>query len=187
MPLLITGQSAGAVEFDAVIAASGLLAVIPRVQRIRMGAERAGQRARVWADELSIHVLISGQLIKTVPSNLTAEDLATLRMRGASPAGPPPAAPAPARARTLPGGTVIEVDRNVDANGNADLGGHKVSCGRGLAGQRVTLRLDGHLIHVVHDGALARTLPCPVPAAGRGKLRGARIASTVLPPPNPAR
>ena len=85
-PVLVTGQSGGAVEFDAVIAASGLLAVIPRVQRIRMGAERAGQRAHIWADELSVHVLIGGELIKTVPSSLTAEELAELRMRGASPA-----------------------------------------------------------------------------------------------------
>ncbi len=184
-PVLVTGQSGGAVEFDAVIAASGLLAVIPRVQRIRMGAERAGQRAHIWADELSVHVLIGGELIKTVPSSLTAEELAELRMRGASPAGPPPATPALARARALPGGTVIEVDRNIDCNGNADLGGHKIPAGPGLAGRRVTLRLDGHLLHVVGDGALARTLPCPVPAEARAKLRGARLAVTTLPPPAP--
>jgi len=48
-----------------------------------------------------VHVLIGGQLVKTVPSSLSAEDLTTLRMRRARPAGPPPAAPA--RAATLPG------------------------------------------------------------------------------------
>jgi transposase InsO family protein len=184
-PVLLGAQSAGAVEFDTVISPSGVLGVIPAVQRIKMGAERAGQLAHVWADEFSIHVLIGGQLVKTVPSCLDAEDLATLTMRGASPAGPPPAAPAPRKAGALPGGTVIEVDRSVDGNGVADLGGHRIKVGPELARRRVTLRLDGHLIHVICGGVLAKTLPSPVPAADRGKLRGARIAATALPPPAP--
>ena len=100
--LLLGAQSAGAVEFDTVISASGVLGVLPAVQRIKMGAERAGQLAHVWADEFSVHVLIGGQLVKTVPSSLDAEDLATLRMRGASPAGPPPAAPARPRPAPCP-------------------------------------------------------------------------------------
>jgi hypothetical protein len=183
--VLLGAQSAGAVEFDTVISPSGVLAVIPAVQRIKMGAERAGQLAHVWADEFTIHVLIGGQLVKTVPSCLDAEDLATLKMRGAGPAGPPPAAPAPRNAGALPGGTVIEADRSVDGNGVADLAGHKVKVGAELARRRVTLRLDGHLIHVISDGVLAKTLPSPVPAADRTKLRGARIAAAALPPPAP--
>jgi Integrase core domain len=75
--VLLGAQSAGAVEFDMVISASGVLGVIPSVQRIKMGAGRAGQLAHVWADEFTVHVLIGGQLIKTVPSSLNAEDLAT--------------------------------------------------------------------------------------------------------------
>jgi hypothetical protein len=105
-----------------------------------------------------------------LPSCLDAEDLAALKMRGASPAGPPPAAPAPARAGALPGGTVIEVDRAVDGNGVADLAGHRLKVGAELARHRVTLRLDGHLIHVICDGVLAKTLPSPVPASERGTL-----------------
>ena len=182
-PVLLGAQSAGAVEFDTVISASGVLGVLPAVQRIKMGPARAGQLAHVWADEFTVHVLIGGQLVKTVPSSLDAEDLATLKMRGAARAGPPPAAPAPAKAGALPGGTVIEVDRNVDGNGVADLGGHRVKIGPELARRRVTLRLDGHLVHVICDGALAKTLPSPVPAASRGTLRGARIAAAALPPP----
>ena len=184
-PVLIGAQSAGAVEFDTVISPSGVLAVIPAVQRIKMGAQQAGQLAHVWADEFTIHVLIGGQLVKTVPSCLDAEDLATLKMRGASPAGPPPAAPAPRKAGALPGGMVIEADRSVDGNGVADLAGHKVKVGAELASRRVTLRLDGHLIHVISNGVLAKTLPSPVPAADRAKLRGARIAAAALPPPAP--
>jgi transposase InsO family protein len=184
-PVLLGAQSAGAVEFDTVISASGVLGVIPAVQRIKMGAARAGQLAHVWADEFTIHILIGGQLVKTVASALNADDLATLKMRGAVPAGPPPAPPAPAGAGALPGGTVIEADRAVDANGAADLGGHRLKVGAELARRQVTLRLDGHLIHVICDGVLAKTLPSPIPAADRAKLRGARIAAAVLPPPAP--
>jgi hypothetical protein len=77
-----------------VISPGGVLGMIPAVQRIKMGAGQAGQLAHVWADEFIVHVLIGGQLVKTVPSSLDVEDLAVLKMRGASPAGPPPAAPA---------------------------------------------------------------------------------------------
>jgi transposase InsO family protein len=180
---MIVPPSAGAVEFDTVIAASGLLSVIPAVQRIRMGAGRAGQKAHVWADEHSVHILIDGQLVRTVPSNLDVNDLHTLKMRGALPAGPPPAAPSPARAGTLPAGAVIEVDRTLDVDGVADLARHRLKVGPELARQKVTLRLDGHLIHVVHQGVLAKTLPSPIPADLRTRIRGARIAATQLPPP----
>ena len=183
--MLLGAVPAGAVEFDTVIPASGVLGVLPAVQRIKMGAERAGQLAHVWADEFTVHVLIGGQLVKTVPSSLNAEDLATLKMRGASRAGPPPAAPSPAKAAPLPGGTVIEVDRAVDASGVADLAGHRVKIGAGLARRQVTQRLDGHLVHVICDGILAKTLPSPIPAADRPKLRGARIAVAALPQPAP--
>jgi transposase InsO family protein len=184
-PVLLSAQSAGAVEFDTVISPSGVLGVIPAVQRIKMGAGRAGQLAHVWADESTVHVLIGGQLVKTVPSCLDAENLAVLKMRGASPAGPPPAAPAPAKAGALPGGTVTEVDRSVDGDGIADMAGQRVKIGPELARRRVTLRFDGHLMHVISDGVLAKTLASPVPADGRSKLRGARIAASALPAPAP--
>ena len=185
VPRLVLSPSGGAVEFETVISPAGVLSVLPRVQRLKMGPALAGQVARVWADEVTVHVSIGGQLVKTVPSSLDAEDLAELRMRGAAPAGPPPALPAPARADALPAGTVIEVDRAVDASGIADLAGHKVKVGAELARGKVTLRLDGHLIHVIRDGVLAKTLPSPVPAGDRAGLRGARIAGTPLPAPAP--
>jgi transposase InsO family protein len=176
-------SSAGAVEFDAVIAASGLLSVIPAVQRIRMGADRAGQLAQVWADEHTVHVLIDGQLVRTVPSNLNAEDLQHLAMRGARPAGPPPAPSSPARLNTIPAGTVIELDRALDEGGFAQLAGERIKIGTELARQKVTLRLDGHLLHVVHNGVLTKTLASPVAPEQRQRLKGARIATTQLPPP----
>jgi transposase InsO family protein len=184
VPRLVLSPSGGAVEFETVIWPAGVLSVLPRVQRLKIGQALAGQVARVWADEVTVHVTAGGQLVKTVPSSLDAEDLAELRMRGAAPAGPPPAMPAPPRAG-LPAGTVIEIDRAIDAGGIADLAGHKVKVGPELARTRVTLRLDGHLIHVIRDGALAKTLPSPVPAADRARLRGARIAAAPLPAPAP--
>ena len=66
-----------------------------------------------------------------------------------------------------------------------DLGGHKVKIGAELARAKVTLRLGGQLIHVITGGALAKTLPSPVPAGDRARLRGARIAGTPLPSPAP--
>jgi transposase InsO family protein len=184
VPRLVLSPSGGAVEFETVISPAGVLSVLPRVQRLKMSQALAGQVARIWADEVTVHVTIGGQLAKTVPSSLGPEDLAELRMRGAAPAGPPPAMPAPARA-DLAAGTVIEVDRAVDADGIADLAGCKVKVGAELARSKVTLRLDGHLLHVIRGGVLAKTLPSPVPAGDRARLRGARIAATPLPAPAP--
>jgi hypothetical protein len=169
---LVLLPSAGAVEFDTVIAASGLLAVIPAVQRISLGPNRGGQRAHVWVDEYTVHVLIDGELVKTVPSNLDAEDLRDLSMRGARPAGAPPATASVGGAGTLPAAAVIEVDRHVDSNGYAELAKHRLRIGAELARRKVTLRLDGHLIHVVYNDVLAKTLPSPVPADQHTKIRG---------------
>ena len=84
------------------ISPAGVLSVLPRVQRLKLGPALAGQAARAWADEVTVHVTVSGKLVKTAPSSLDAEDLAELRIHGAAPAGPPPAMPAPARAPCPP-------------------------------------------------------------------------------------
>ena len=57
-------------------------------------------------------------------------------------------------------GAVIEVDRTVNASGLAD---QQVGVGSPLAGQRVTLRMEGPLMAVLgHDGrSCAPWLPCP--------------------------
>lgn len=96
-------SSAGAVEFDTVIAPSGQIAVLSPMQRAKVSASLAGRIAHVCADEHSIHILIDGKLVRTVPPNLGAEELQELRMRGARPAGPPSAAASAARIETLPG------------------------------------------------------------------------------------
>ena len=166
-----------------VVARSGLLSVLPRVQRVRMAATHIGQLAHVWADEHSLHIQIGGELVKTVASNLAATDLHELRMRGACPAGPPPASRSAARDAALPAGSVVEIDRAVDSSGTCQLGSQKLALGSALANKRVTLRLDGHLVHVLCQGVLAKTLPCPIAADERGRLRGARLTTEPLPPP----
>jgi hypothetical protein len=132
-----------------------------------------GRTVRLWAGLDRVHVLLGGHRIKTLPSRLDARDLARLAASGARPAGPPPLPPA--------SGDASEVERTVNASGNVSLGNHMISVGLPLAGQRVTLRMDGPLVHVLADGVLAHTLACPVPPEARPRLRGAR--SAVAQPP----
>jgi hypothetical protein len=64
------------------------------------------------------------------------------------------------------------------------LAGTQVNVGYELAGQRVTLRIDGTQMAVIsYDGELLRTLRCPVPLEDRHRLRGARRARPVPPQP----
>jgi hypothetical protein len=81
-------------------------------------------------------------------------------------------------------GAAIEVDRMVNGVGLVGLAGAQLNVGYELAGQRVTLRMDGTQMAVIsHDGELLRTMPCPVRPADRHRLRGARRAGSV---PGPA-
>jgi hypothetical protein len=75
----------------------------------------------------------------------------------------------------------------VNGAGLVGLAGRQLNVGYQLAGQRVTLRMDGTQMAVIsHGGELLRTMPCPVPPAGRHRLRGARrAASTPAPSAGP--
>jgi len=66
-----------------------------------------------------VHLSIGGWRIKTVPSRLSAVDLARLRRNGARPAGPPPAGNAPG---ALAADSCVEVQRLVNAAGIITLG-----------------------------------------------------------------
>ena len=111
--------------------------------------------------------------IKTLPSRLDRRDLARLITNGARPAGPPPLPP--------PAGSVIELERTVSAAGKLSLGDHAIGGGLPLAGQRVTLRLEGPVAHILADGTLVRTLACPVPEEVRPRFRGARAGTASRP------
>src|SRR5262249_24309288 len=95
---------------------------------------------------------------------------------GAIPAGAPPLPP--------PSGGIIEIERTVNASGNISVGNHVISAGSPLAGQRVTVRLDGPVAHIVAGGTVVRTVACPVPQAARHRPRGAP-AGTAGPPQPP--
>jgi hypothetical protein len=146
-------------------------------QQIWLGPAMTGRVIRVWADTRRVHVLAGGHRIKTLPSRLDAKDLARLRANGAIPAGAPPLPPA--------SGGIIELERTVNASGNISVGSHVISAGSPLAGQRVTVRLDGPVAQILADGTMVRTIACPVPQPARHRLRGAR-AGTAGPPQLPA-
>ena len=153
-----------AVELDRMVPPSGNMWVAG--QQIWLGPALAGRTVRLWVVLDRVHVLMDGFRVKTLPSRLDASDLARLAAAGAQPAGPPPVAPAI--------GQVVEVERTVSASGTVGLGRCQLSVGSPLAGQRVILRLDGPVAHVLADGAVIRTIACPVPEATRPRLRGAR-------------
>jgi transposase InsO family protein len=161
-----------AVEADRIVPPSGNLWI--GGQQIWLGPALAGRAITIWADQTVLHVMAGGVRIKTLPSRLGITELGRLSASGARPAGPPP----------LPAGdgTAIEVDRLVNARGLAGLAGRQVSVGYQLAGQKITLRMDGTQMAITGQaGTLLRTMACPVPPDQRPKLRGARRASP-LPP-----
>jgi transposase InsO family protein len=163
-----------ALEADRVVPPSGNLQV--GGQQVWLGPALADRKVTIWVDETSLHVLLDGARVKTLPSRLGITELARLAADGARPAGPSP---------LLAGtGTVVEVERTVNACGLVGLAGAQFNVGCRLAGQRVTLRMGGTQMTVItSDGELARTMPCPVPASDRYRLRGARKAAASPPPP----
>jgi transposase InsO family protein len=168
------GAHRPAVEADRTVPPSGNLWI--GGQQVWLGPALAGRQVTIWVDETSLHVLLEGARIKTLPSRLGVTELARLAADGARPAGPCP----------LPTGktAVIEVDRTVNATGLISLADQQVGVGLQLAGQRVTLRMEGPMMAVIgSDGTLLRTMTCPVPAQSRYRLRGARRAGILPPPP----
>ena len=65
------------------------------------------------------------------------------------------------------------------------MGDHVISAGSPLAGQRVTVRLDGPVAHILTKRDAVRTVACPVSQHARHRLRGAS-AGTAGPPRLPA-
>jgi transposase InsO family protein len=164
-----------AVEADRVVPPSGNLWI--GGQQVWLGPVLADRKVTIWVDETSLHVLLDGARVKTLPSRLGITELARLAAAGARPAGPSP---------LLAGtGTAVEVERTVNACGLVGLAGAQVSVGYQLAGQRVIVRMEGtQMMVITGDGELARTMPCPVPAGDRYRLRGARKAAASPPLPS---
>lgn len=155
---------------------------LPENQQFKFSQALAGRSVTVWANRRSIHVIMDGEVVRTRTSRFSAADLDLMRQRSDRPARPEPAASA------LPTGPVsaamvIEVERTVSRDGTVNLGGDRIHLASHLAGQRIALRLDGHLMHVITGGRLVKTLPSPVAPDERAKLSGARTATSALPPP----
>jgi transposase InsO family protein len=168
-----------AIEVDRVVPPSGNMTVGP--QQFWLGTSRTGQQVSFWIDTTTVHLSIAGWRIKTVPSRLSAVDLARLRNAGARPAGPPPAGNAPG---VLAATSCVEVQRLVNSAGIISLSNQVIQVGSPLAGQRARIRIDGQVMHVItQDGILWRTLPCPIPPGQRHRLQGVRLAG---PDPLPA-
>jgi hypothetical protein len=136
-------------------------------QQIWLGPSLSGRTVLVQAGLGQVSVLLDGHRIKTLPSRLDRTDVSRLLASAARPVRQRPLAP-----RTGP--AVVELDRTVTASGNVSLGDHIISVGMALAGQRITLRLDGPVAHVLSNGVLTRAVACLVPEHGRDRLRGAR-------------
>jgi hypothetical protein len=100
--------------------------------------------------------MLDGTRLKTLPSRLGVIELARLAADGARPAGPPP----------LPAGasTAVEVERMVNGVGLVGLAGKQLNVGYELAGQRVTLRMDGTQMAATTANSCA---PCPAPSLRR--------------------
>ncbi len=78
-----------AVEADRVVPPSGNLWV--GGQQVWLGPALADKKVTIWVDETSLHVLLDGARIKTLPSRLGAAELA--RLAAAGRCGPGPARP----------------------------------------------------------------------------------------------
>nr|WP_205669167.1 integrase core domain-containing protein [Amycolatopsis suaedae] len=180
------GKDGAAVEFEVRVSPAGDVQVRWGRQVVSLHQSMAGRTVTVWADLRSIHVSCDGHVIRTAPSRLRPEDLSYLAMRGARPAGPAPERAALRRANGtafLEPGQIVEIDRAVTKDGVVSIGGINHLVGFAWAGRRVTLRLDGRLLHAIADNALIGTWPCPIGTDKIGQLRGARTPSTPLPPP----
>jgi hypothetical protein len=177
--MIVSSGPAVAVEVDRVVPTSGNLMVAQ--QQIWLGPARAGLPIVVWVDTERLHVLgVDGGRIKSTASRLSQRDLARLRADGGRPARP---SPLPQVRPELP--PAVEIDRLVNVHGGVTVGGKQIGIGSHLAGQRVRIRLDGILLHVVDEaGTLQRTLRSPLTAAGCARLRDARPAGPP-PPPDP--
>jgi transposase InsO family protein len=170
-----------AVEFEALMSPIGRLC-LPGGQQLKFPAALGGRVVTVWADDRSIHVFLDGELLRTRPSQFTPSDLKALVKRGGRIAGAEPAASALATGPLQ--SAVVEVDRIVGRDGDVGLGGERVKLAARLAGQQVTLRFEGQLLHVIADGRVVKTLPAPVPVEHRGQISGARTPRTAVLPPS---
>nr|WP_026205838.1 IS481 family transposase [Actinoplanes globisporus] len=166
-----------AVEVTKTVPGSGNLTVSG--QQFWLGPAHAGRSITLWADATVVHLMLDGIRLKTVPSRLSLTQLHQLLADGGRPAGPPPISSAPRQP-----GTAVEVERTINATGLLALAGRQHPVGFHLAGQRVTVRVDHGVLHLLGpDRVMLRSLPNPLTAAEVSRIRDARPGG---PAPAPA-
>jgi hypothetical protein len=172
----VSTDRSSAVELVRIVPPSGNLMVAR--QQIWLGRALAGSQSPFGPTPTdSTYSPPPAPRLKSSPSRLSQRDLARLLADGGKPAGP---SPLPA---VEPRTTAVEVDRLVNGCGGISISGRQISVGMPLAGQRVRVRLDGVLLHVIDQaGQLRRTLRCPLPPSACGRIRDARSATSVPPP-----
>lgn len=173
------------IEMEARVPPSGVV-VITGLQQLWVGKNYAGLTVTLWIGLSSIRILLADNLIKSVPSRVTTADLERLSQRGVRTGRPDPEAQAPTAVGTAGRPRPIEIERTASRDGIVVVRGHQLALGASIAGTRVTLRLDGGLIHATAGNMLLKTLPNPLPPHEIALIKGARPATSALPPPPPA-
>lgn len=173
----VLAWAGGPVAFHRVVPPSGNLQVAGK--QFWLGPARAGLTVTFWTDTDLLHLPLAGARVKTVRSHLSVADLATLTAHGGRPAGPPPLPPAQH-------GAALEVDRVVTTAALVSLGGRAILAAERLAGQQVSIRIDGATLHFFDPNTrqLLRTRPNPLSDDQARRLRGTRPAGP--PPGRPA-
>jgi transposase InsO family protein len=165
------------IELDTTVPASGNLQV--KGQQIWLGPDRAATPITLRISTTYLRVFLAGVLIKTVGSKLAASDLHALVHARQARIIDGDTTPA-----EQPAGSVIEVERTVNAAGCVGLANKAVSVGFPLAGRRVVLRFEAGTMAVLDptERTLLRSVPNPLTTRAVAYLRGARPAG---PPPVP--
>ena len=178
----LTDSDIRAVEWETVLTPRARL-LLPGDQQLKFTA-LARRTVTVWANDRSIHVVLDRTVIRTRPSRLSEHDLRDLLSPGA-------------RIRRNRICAWCRHRRHADhQRGNRGKPhrrpwrlrrprGCKILLDPPLEGQRVTLRFNGALMHVLARGRLVKTLPAPLEPHRRATLRGVRPGVEPLPPPAP--
>ena len=178
----LTDSDIRAVEWETVLTPRARL-LLPGDQQLKFTA-LARRTVTVWANDRSIHVVLDRTVIRTRPLRLSEHDLRDLLSPGA-------------RIRRNRICAWCRHRRHADhQRGNRGKPhrrpwrlrrprGCKILLDPPLEGQRVTLRFNGALMHVLARGRLVKTLPAPLEPHRRATLRGVRPGVEPLPPPAP--
>ena len=118
-------------------------------QQIWLGPALSGRQITFWADAISLHVLLDGTRIKTLPSRLGVTELARPAANGARPARSLPPQP----------GGPITVQRRVSSRGGLMVARQKIHAGMIHAGKTATVICENTCFRVVIDGETAAVVP----------------------------